>query len=64
MKSHLVVSQWCCQMEEVIGSFAKRLALDEDEVEVVVVPIDLDAPPKRWYLVGDLLTTKPIKVEF
>ncbi|KAL6222495.1 hypothetical protein ACLB2K_005887 [Fragaria x ananassa] len=52
-------------MEEVVGNFAKRLALNEAEVEVeVVIPSEsLDEAPQRWFLVGELLTTKHFKLD-
>ncbi|KAL6225516.1 hypothetical protein ACLB2K_004366 [Fragaria x ananassa] len=52
-------------MEEVVGNFAKCLALNEAEVEVeVVIPSEsLDEAPQRWFLVGELLTAKHFKLD-
>ncbi|KAL6144845.1 hypothetical protein ACLB2K_055535 [Fragaria x ananassa] len=51
-------------MEDVVGKFAKRLAISETEVEVVMPPEDLKEGSRRWFMVGELFTHKSFKLEF
>nr|XP_011461094.1 PREDICTED: uncharacterized protein LOC105350542 isoform X1 [Fragaria vesca subsp. vesca]XP_011461095.1 PREDICTED: uncharacterized protein LOC105350542 isoform X2 [Fragaria vesca subsp. vesca] len=59
-----VTTQFLCDMEEVVGSFAKRLAINETEVEVVMPSDVLKEGSRRWFMVGELFTHKSFKLEF
>ncbi|XP_061999477.1 uncharacterized protein LOC133716839 [Rosa rugosa] len=50
-------------MEEVVGTFARKLALTETEVEVVLPEEAVNVGPQRWFIVCELLTPKPFRVE-
>ncbi|KAL6202886.1 hypothetical protein ACLB2K_026590 [Fragaria x ananassa] len=61
---YTVVAQSLCNIEDVVGKFAKRLAISETEVEVVMPPEDLKKGSRRWFMVGELFTHKCFKLEF
>lgn len=59
----LAFSYLLCKMEEVVGSFARRLAISDTEVEVVMPTDSSEEGTRRWFLVGELLTTKSFKMD-
>ena len=49
-------------MEEVLGEFSKKLALDDvGVVEVVLHKNQAIMKPKQFFLVGELLTSNPTR---
>lgn len=57
-------SGFLCNMEDGLGMMIQRMTLTEEEALEVVMPEDLDKwRPRRFLLVGRLLTNKPYKME-
>lgn len=55
---------YLCRMEEVLGSFVRKMVMTEDEAVEVVLPTSVvDRHPKRFFLVGELLSHKPYRKE-